>query len=40
MWDAGGVLKQLADFKVETCKTKTTVKDTVELAPMLKSVRF
>ena len=40
MWDAGGVLRQLVDFKVETCKTKTTVRDTVGLAPMLKSIRF
>ena len=40
MWDAGGVLRQLVDFKVETYKTKTTVGDTMGLAPMLKSVRF
>ena len=32
MWDAGGVLRQLVDFKVVTCKTKTTVGDTVGLA--------
>ena len=36
---AKGISKWLINFQIKTCKTETTVGDTVGLAPMLKSVK-
>ena len=38
-WRVEEILRLMFVFGVITCKTETTVGDTVGLAPMLKSVR-
>ena len=38
-WRVGEILRLMFVFERITCKTKTTVGDTVGLAPMLKLVR-
>ena len=34
-----GASRWLISFQIETCKTETTMRDTVRLAPILKSVK-
>ena len=38
-WEIEEILRLMFVFEGMTCKTETTVEDTVGLAPMLKSVR-